>query len=309
LRHVSALLTYLTVGGSELDPLKIRIGVNLVMARPDAVVELARRAEACGYDSVWTGEHVALPVDTDFSRYGGNAPYTPRSNFLEPLSLLAALSQVTTRVRLGTGVLIAPLRDPVILGRAVMTVDVLSGGRLDLGLGIGWNEPEFANVGASYAERGRRTDEMLDVLDALFTQDDPEFHGAFYSFGPIGFEPKPVQRPRPKTLIGGHSPAALRRAARFDGWYGSGNVDTIQPVLRQLDKEREATHRDGEPFEILVTDIGPPPTRDELMRLADAGVDEIVLIPWEGSGPRMGTITTDGARDLERYADSLGLTG
>ena len=292
-----------------MEPLRIRIGVNLVMAHPDAVVDLARHAEACGYDSVWTGEHVALPLDTDFSRYGGNAPYTPRSNFLEPLSLLAALSQVTTRIRLGTGVLIAPLRDPVMLGRAVMTVDVLSGGRLDLGLGIGWNAPEFANVGASYAERGRRTDEMLDVLNALFTQEEPEFHGAFYAFGPIGFEPKPVQRPRPKTFIGGHSPAALRRAARFgDGWYGSGKLDTIKPVLLQLERERVAAERGADPFDILLTDIGPPPSRDQLMRLADAGVHGIVLIPWEGSGPRMGTIMTDGARELERYAESLGLT-
>jgi probable F420-dependent oxidoreductase len=280
------------------------------MAHPDAVVDLARHAEACGYDSVWTGEHVALSLDTDFSRYGGNAPYTPRSNFLEPLSLLAALSQVTTRVRLGTGVLIAPLRDPVMLGRAVTTVDVLSGGRLDLGLGIGWNAPEFAHVGASYAARGRRTDEILEVLDALYTEDEPEFHGEFYSFGPIGFEPKPRQRPRPKTFIGGHSPAALRRAARFgDGWYGSGKLETIQPVLLQLERERQAAERGAEPFEILLTDIGPPPGRDELMRLANAGVHGIVLIPWEGSGPRMGTITADGARELERYAERLGLAG
>jgi probable F420-dependent oxidoreductase len=295
---------------SELEPLGIRIGVNLVMAHPDAVVGMARHAEACGYDSVWTGEHVALSLDTDFSRYGGNAPYTPRSNFLEPLSLLAALSQVTTRVRLGTGVIVAPLRDPVMLGRAVTTVDVLSGGRLDLGLGIGWSEPEFANVGASYAERGPRTDEMLRVLEALYTQDAPEFHGRFYNFGPIGFEPKPVQQPRPRTFIGGHSPAALRRAARFgDGWYGSGKVDTIKPVLAQLEKEREAAGRDAEPFEVLVTDIGSPPGRDELMRLADIGVQEIVLIPWKGSGARMGTVTTDGLGELERYAESLGLTG
>jgi probable F420-dependent oxidoreductase len=286
------------------------VGVNLVMARPDAVVHLARSAEACGYDSVWSGEHVALDLDTDFSRYGGNPPYTPRSNFLEPMSLLAALSQVTTRVRLGTGILIAPLRDPVMLARAVATVDVLSGGRLDLGVGIGWNEREFVNVGASYADRGKRTDEILDALDALFTQDDPEFHGSFYDFGPIGFAPKPRQQPRPRTLIGGYSPAALRRAvAHGDGWYGGGTPETVGPTVAQLRKEREAAGRGDEPFEILVTAIGASPTRDDLERYADVGVGRIVVIPWEGQGPRMGTVGKDGTAELERYAESLGLSG
>ena len=111
------------------------------------------------------------------------------------------------------------------LAKEAVTVDVLCGGRLDLGLGVGWNAGEFANVGASYSDRGRRTDEMLDALDALYTRDDPSWSGSFYDFGPIGFEPRPVQRPRPRTLIGGYSPAAVRRTAlRGDGWYGGGKV-------------------------------------------------------------------------------------
>jgi probable F420-dependent oxidoreductase len=293
-----------------MNALRVGVGINLVMAQPAAAVHLARCAEACGYDSVWSGEHVALNLDTDFSRYGSNRPYGPRSNFLEPMSLLAAVGQATTTVRLGTGVLIAPLRNPVMLARAVTTVDVLSGGRLDLGVGLGWNEPEFVNVGASYSDRGRRTDEMLEALDVLFGQDSPEFHGTFYDFGPIGFEPKPVQRPRPKTLIGGYSRAALRRAAKYgDGWYGGGTADTVGSIVKQLREGLRRAGRDDAPFEILVTALEAAPSRDDLERLADQGVHRVVLIPWGGDGPRMGTIGKDGTAELERYAESVGLVG
>jgi probable F420-dependent oxidoreductase len=289
---------------------RVRVGINLVMARPDAAVHLAQCAEACGYDSVWSGEHVALNLDTDFSRYGSKRPYGPRSNFLEPMSVLAAVGQATTTVRLGTGILIAPLRNPVMLARTVTTVDVLSGGRLDLGVGVGWNEPEFVNVGASYSDRGRRTDEMLQVFDVLFGQESPEFHGTFYDFGPIGFEPKPIQRPRPKTLIGGYSPAALRRAAKYgDGWYGAGRADNVGSIVTQLRKELHAAGRGDVAFEILVTAIEGAPTRDELERLADQGVHRVVMIPWGGDSPRMGTVGKDGTAELERYAESVGLVG
>ena len=280
------------------------------MAQPEAAIHLAQSAEACGYDSVWSGEHVALNLDTDFSRYGAKRPYGPRSNFLEPMSVLAAVGQATTKLRLGTGILIAPLRDPVMLAKAVATVDVLSGGRLDLGVGVGWNEAEFANVGASYSDRGRRTDEMLEALGVLFGQESPEFHGTFYDFGPIGFEPKPIQLPRPRTLIGGYSPAALRRAAKYgDGWYGAGTADSIGQTVRQLHKELESAGRGDARFEILLTAIEGAPPRDDLERLADQGVDRVIMIPWGGDNPRMGTVGKDGTAELERYAESVGLAG
>ncbi len=289
---------------------RIGVGINLVMAQPAAAVHLARCAEACGYDSVWSGEHVALNLDTDFSRYGPKRPYGPRSNFLEPMSLLAAVGQATTTVRLGTGILIAPLRDPVILARAVTTVDVLSGGRLDLGVGVGWNEHEFVNVGASFSDRGRRTDEMLEVFAVLFGEESPEFHGRFYDFGPIGFEPKPIQRPRPKTLIGGYSPAALRRAARYgDGWFGAGTADNVGSIVNELRVELQRAGRGDVPFEILLTAIEGAPSRDDLERLADQGVDRVVMIPWGGDSPQMGTIGKNGTAELERYAESVGLVG
>lgn len=292
-----------------MKPARIKVAVNLAMARSHSLVELALRAEHCGYDSVWLSEHVALGADgADIVARYGRLLYLPDAEFVSPLVALAAIAQATSRIRLGVSVLIAPLRNPVMLARDIATLDVLSSGRLDLGLGVGWNANEFRAVGADFSTRGSRTDEMIDVIRTLFTSARPEYHGRHFDFDPIGFEPKPEQRPSPKLLIGGNSDAARRRAVRRgDGWLASGPIERIAEGAVRARRDWLASGRDGH-FEVAVTMMDHLPGIEELQRLADAGIDRVLVSPWEDVGtPRLGTVGIDEADALDRYATSIGL--
>jgi probable F420-dependent oxidoreductase len=289
----------------------VKIGLNLVPVAPGRLVEVARAAEALGYESVWSGEHVALPVDADFSMYPGAEPvFLPDSVFLEPLVALSHIAAATHRIRLGVGILILALRDPLPAGRAIATLDVLSGGRLDLGIGVGWSAEEYRATGRDYATRGRRTDEMIDALDVLFTRGSPEFHGRFFDFPPIGFQPKPVQQPRPRFHIGGFAPAALDRAVtRGDGWYGAArSPEDARPVVAALRAKRAQTARADQPFEITLISLDEPPDRALIEGFADAGVDRIVVTPWriDGRTPLPGELD-DPTPGVERYAAAIEL--
>ncbi|MET0627669.1 MAG: TIGR03619 family F420-dependent LLM class oxidoreductase [Acidimicrobiia bacterium] len=292
----------------------MKVGVNAVVIAPDALVEVAVAAERLGYESLWSGEHVAFNAtahDDIVRRYGGRALYAPDSVFLEPLITLSHLAAVTTTLRLGIGIFLLPLREPLLVGRAIATLDVLSKGRLDLGVGLGWYAPEFEAVGVEFRRRGRRTDELIDALDELFTSSAPEFHGTFFDFGPIGFEPKPVQRPRPPFHIGGNGPAAFERAAnRGDGWYGGGgSAAQMAEPISALRRRRAELGRTG-PFEVSSVSLGPPPNRSQLDELMEAGVDRAVVTPFvDGDAtPFPGTVTQQHAIDaLERYAESVSL--
>jgi probable F420-dependent oxidoreductase len=192
-------------------------------ADPLALADLAQAAEALGFDSVWVSDHVVIPARID-SPY----PYSPdgafrlgpRDPYLEPLTALTYLAGHTRRVRLGTHVLILPYRHPVVTAKMLASLDVLSGGRLDVGIGVGWMAEEFAALGAPpFARRGAVTDEQLRIFKALWTEEVPAFAGEFYEFAALGAYPQPVQRPHPPLWVGGHSRAAIRRAARLgDGW-------------------------------------------------------------------------------------------
>lgn len=293
----------------------MKVGINMVVVAPDALVDVAVRAEELGYESVWSGEHVAFRADAHDvikERYRGRALYDPASIFLEPLITLSHLAASTTTLRLGVGIFLLPLRDPLLLGRALATLDVLSKGRIDLGVGMGWYEPEFAAVGLDFRQRGSRADELIDALDVLFADTAPEFHGTHFDFGPIAFEPKPVQRPRVPLHIGGSSPAAFTRAVeRGDGWYGGGSGPHLAPLIADLRRRRAETGREG-PFEVSLVSIGPRPTCSELDQLAEAGVDRMVLTPFgdPDSPPYPGTVTTaDALAGIESYAESISLGG
>ncbi len=193
------------------------------MASPEALVSLAQRAEDLGFDSVWVSDHIILPREVQsFYPYSadGVATFTADQPYYDAIAALNFLAGCTHRVRLGTHVLILPYRNPVLTAKMLATLDVLSQGRLILGAGVGWMEEEFKALGLdTFARRGAVTNEYIRLFKELWTAEQPEFDGEFYSVAGAGFLPKPVQKPHPPIWIGGHTGPAIRRAAELgDGW-------------------------------------------------------------------------------------------
>ena len=189
---------------------------------PALFIDAAVAADELGFESLWFPEHLVLPVAMAGSPYAGaeHPPVPPSTPVFDVFAYLGYLAGRTSRIRLGTHVYNMALRHPFTAARAIQTVDVVSGGRLEVGIGAGWLEAEWIAAGLDFARRGARLDEALDVCRRLWTEETIEHHGDFFDFGPVMFEPKPVQKPHPPMIIGGESPAALRRAARHDGWIG-----------------------------------------------------------------------------------------
>jgi len=204
---------------------------------PQPLVDLAVQAEELGIDSVWVHDHV-FNVGHVFDRIGGRPYY-------EPLTLLTFVAARTRRVRLGTSVLVLPYHNPVRLAKAAATLDVLSGGRLVMGVGVGLIEKEMRAMGSPYAERGAFTDEAIAVMRTLWAQEDPKFDGKYSKFDGMKFSPKPRQKPIP-IVIGGVSRAAIRRAARVgDGWQPLGLApEALGQGIAQLRAEAQASGRD-----------------------------------------------------------------
>lgn len=250
-------------------------GINMgPCADPETAARVAVAAEQAGFDSVWTGEHVVLP-----DPQAPPSPAPPQMPMLDPAACLSFLAGRTRRVRLATGIIILPQRNPLVLAKELGSVDVLSGGRLLFGLGAGYLEPEFAALGIPFAERGARTSEAIEVIRALWTQESPSFDGRFWSFRGIQAMPRPVQDPHPPIVVGGHSPPAFRRAvAQGDGWYGFAlGLDATRKALAGIAAAQRETPREGAPLEISVT----PALRldaDVLRRYEDLGVQRLVPI-------------------------------
>ncbi len=189
-------------------------------ATPANQVEVAKRAEELGYASLWTFQRLLFPVD----REGADAArWQPVYRSVhDPLITLAYLAAHTTRIRLGVAVLNIPWFSPILLAKQTATLDAVSGGRLDLGLGLGWAKQEYAATGAPFERRGARAEEFLAALKAIWTQDPVDFHGEFHQVTRAHIDPKPVQIPHPPVLLGGSAEPALRRAGRVaDGWISS----------------------------------------------------------------------------------------
>jgi probable F420-dependent oxidoreductase len=230
---------------------------------PEHVSAVGRAVDERGFSSLWVAEHVVL-FDEYASQYpyleSGRFPARPDVGLVEPFATLAFLAAVTTNVRLGTGVLLVPQRNPVYTAKSVTTVDWLSNGRVDLGIGVGWLAEEFAALGVPFEHRGERCDEYLAVMRSLWTDEVSSFHGSFYDLPPARQFPKPVQQPHPPIHVGGESNAALRRAARLtEGWYGY--------------------NAGRQPSDVLVS-VCPymlPVTEAEIDAYAEAGVDQLVL--------------------------------
>jgi probable F420-dependent oxidoreductase len=263
----------------------------------DAMVRIVRAADAAGLESVWTAEHTVLP-----DPQAPPSPSHPRTPFLDPLVALGHVAANTTRVRLGTGIVILPQRNPVTLAKELATVDVLSKGRLIFGLGSGYLEPEFRAVGAPFEERGVYTDEAIEAILALWTMEKPSHRGRFFSFAGVDAWPRPRQRPHPPIVVGGRSRNAARRVARYgDGFYGFfSTIDEVRRMMRWIDEYSRAGFRPphlGRP-EISVTPPSPP-TRELVERYAEIGVDR--LIPWPMSDDFDATLRfVDTLADLAR---------
>jgi probable F420-dependent oxidoreductase len=181
------------------------------VATPEAIRRVAQRAEQLGFDGIWVSDHIVIPHSA-VDRFG--------SMFYEPLTVLGFAAACTSRIRLGTTVIILPYRNPLVTAKVLATLDVLSGGRVTAGMAVGWTEDEFKALGVPFQERGALSDEYIAAFKALWTQDKPAFHGQHVRFENIAFEPKPVQKPHIPLWIGGNSRRAIRRAVALgDCWH------------------------------------------------------------------------------------------
>jgi probable F420-dependent oxidoreductase len=247
---------------------------------PENAAGLARIAEDNGFDSLWTVEHVVVPAG-----YQSQYPYSPTgrmpggedSPIPDPLIWLAYVAAATSTVKLATGVLILPQRNPVVLAKETATLDVLSRGRLMLGVGIGWLAEEFDVIGVPFEERMARTDEHVEALRALWQQPEPTFHGRFTSFDRALSYPKPVQGTIP-IVIGGHSKPAARRAGRLgDGFFPARTTpEQLAELLEEMRRAAKDAGRDADAIEVTAGGVLDP---DGIKRFADLGVDRLILPP------------------------------
>jgi probable F420-dependent oxidoreductase len=263
----------------------LKYGVALGKAHPSFHLEIALEAERLGFESVWMPEHLVFPLEMAGSPYPGqeHPPVPPTTPVFDAFGWLCFLAGKTARIRLGTNVYLLGLRHPFVAARAVQTLDVVSNGRAEVGVGAGWLREEWLAAGLDPRTRGRRLDEALAVCKRLWSEPVVEHHGEFFDFAPVAFEPKPVQKPWPRIHVGGESEAALRRAARHgDGWLGLGHtLESVKAPLARLAALRREEEREHEPFEITIG--AALPSRDEAARYAELGVARLMLTPWQRS--------------------------
>lgn len=215
-------------------------------ATPENQVAIARRAEELGYASLWTFQRLLFPEEGAALDRRWSPSYR---SVADPLVTLAYLAAHTARIRLGVAVLNLPFYSPLLLAKSLTSLDLVSGGRLDVGLGLGWAREEYAATGAPYEGRGRRAEEFLACLRAIWTEDPAEFSGEFYELPRAHVSPRPVQRPHPPVLLGGSAEAALRRAGRLtDGWIsGSGqDLESIGAAIGAVKAAAKEAGRDPE---------------------------------------------------------------
>jgi probable F420-dependent oxidoreductase len=268
----------------------------------EEVLALAPTVERLGYDGITLSDHLFMP-HTEPGSYpysaDGNPPFPLDSPWPDGIVLMAALAAVTTRIRFLNSVLILPLRNPIVVAKAVATAARLSGGRVMLGIGVGWQREEFDAVGVDFTRRGAIANEMIDALRTLWQKGPVEHHGRFFDFGPLLMEPVP---PRIPIVVGGASDAALRRAARL----GDGFLLPITPLekvpgeVARLRAALAAAGRDESEFETIVPVMGA--SAEEIKPILDLGVQSIGVSPWAayGRGP---TSVEQKVDLLEHYAE------
>lgn len=259
------------------------IGAGL-SAEPDIIKLIATTAEACGYHSLWAPEHIVL-----LEQYSSSYPYsqngrmpfeTLKVDILDPFLALTFAAAVTSKIRLGTGICLVPERQPLTTAKEVATLDKLSGGRFDFGVGIGWLKEEFEALQVPWAKRAERTRDYLAAMKKLWSEEESQHQGEFVKFGAVRSFPKPVQKPYPPIIFGGESEPALRRVGEVgDGWWGV-NVtpDSAKSHIANIKRYAEAAGRDtNKLFYSVTTGVGQKVTTDEVKRFADIGVHQVIV--------------------------------
>lgn len=274
-------------------------------ADPEILATTAQTAETCGFHSLWAPEHVVL-IDQYVSKYpyssDGRLPMpTTKIDILDPYVALTYAAALTKKIRLGTGISLIPERSPVVTAKEVASLDKLSGGRFDLGVGIGWLAEEFTAVNVPWERRAERTREYLKAMKLLWTEEEPEFKGEFLSFPKVRMYPKPVQKPYPPIIFGGESTPALKRVGEVgNGWFGVNVTPEAAPTLiTRMKQYAQAAGRGNVKLSFAVSPgIGSPVELDAIKRYRDAGVDEVIVgaIPSDAK-------TVKGA--LEQLAEKL----
>ncbi|HEY1968126.1 MAG TPA: TIGR03619 family F420-dependent LLM class oxidoreductase [Pseudonocardia sp.] len=286
----------------------MKFGISFLNIHPKGFLDLTRAAEELGFESVWLSDHLVFPVDLGNAPYPGAAGDSPGdvvkktpSLWDRPLfdttAVLCYLAGQTSSIRLGTYVYVLGIRHPFVAARGFQTLDYLSGGRAEVGIGAGWMDSEFRAADVDFHTRGRRLDECIDVCRRLWTEPQVGHQGEFFSFDPVGFEPKPS--PSMRVHVGGESPAALRRAARRgDGWIAMENTaGSLRPKLEKLESELASVGRSRADLEVSV--VASVRNRDDVQRWADLGVDRLIMTPW--------TRSSTAIAELRTFAPTLGL--
>ncbi len=283
----------------------MEIGLICASGAPEMVERYVQTAESVGYASLWASEHVVFFEDYSPSypySDSGRPPMSTETGIMEPLNFLSFVAAKTKRIRLGTGVLLLPQRNPVYTAKQVSTLDILSGGRLDLGIGVGWLREEMQAVDVPFEERGARCDEYIEILRRLWTDRMAEFSGRFYELPACAQQPHPVQKPHPPILIGGTSKPAIRRAARLgDGWVAI-NLSPAQAAdhMKRLRELRQQAGLSMDGFRSTLMAVHFPIEPDDLARYQDVGIDQVVLPPMKDGA------VLRSAEDLYALVEELG---
>lgn len=280
----------------------MKLGVALPVAgpwaRPESIRTIAVEGERLGYESLWTFQRLLYAEEpkNDYPPMADEPWPAAFQSVMEPLGVLAYVAAITQRPRLGVAVLNLPFSTPIVLAKQTATLDILSGGRLDVGVGLGWSQDEYAAVGVPYSQRGARTDEFLRCLKAIWTDPVVEFHGEFYVVPRARVEPRPMQRPHPPVLVGGYVPASVRRVVELGDGFVGGNVplDEVTPLVRRLHEAAREHGRDARDLRIVsrgtvqLHDTPQGPNRrplwgtfheitEDIVRYAEAGLTELFL--------------------------------
>jgi probable F420-dependent oxidoreductase len=245
---------------------------------------LGPAVEERGFESIWAPEHVVLFDDYE-SRYpysdSGKFPGRGDTGVLEPFTALTYLAAVTERLRLGTGICLVPQRNPVYTAKQVADLDVLSGGRVEFGIGIGWLREEFDSLNVPFERRGQRTDEYLEVMRSLWLDETSSYSGEMYQLTPCRLYPKPAQKPHPPVLVGGESEAAMRRAARFgQGWFTFNRApDDFAVAYEALDRHlADAGRSRQDDFTVTTCPYMNAVTTESIDGYRAAGVDRLIVV-------------------------------
>jgi probable F420-dependent oxidoreductase len=286
----------------------LKVYVISTFLDPEHLLACAQTAEAEGYGGVTVvtvADHVMYPKDL-LSKYPYVGNWGPEAPFPDTWVTIGAMAAATSRIRFISAIYLAPARPPVITAKAVATAAILSGYRVDFGIGVGWMKEEHDYTGQDFHTRGRRTDEMIELFREIWSGDYVEHHGEFFDYAPFVMPPAPRQ-PIP-LWGGGEAPTALRRAARLDGYVGANYYDlqTALERVQRIQEARRAEGTDGRADYGILIGLDHPPTIEDCKRLEEVGVTAVWASPWQPDAPSMGDPGLDLViESMKRYANEV----